>query len=211
MKNKFFSITDNKAAEILLLRTRTGFARANWMISELKKQNLPLWWDILWQGLTKGGDYMIKAYMERWAAKNFVNLDDMNQRNELRSKLSVLEDPMHKYQFPQRFLQRADDGSFSIDEEAIKQYCVEQCTYILTAEQKQAIDNIVSGLQTLRLNPEIVRRYFAMIDGKITIIGHEVYKLANSLASGLQDRKNIEEKFKAIRQVSGLSENEWYL
>lgn len=209
--NKMYTITDTDAADILFMKTKTGFAKANWVINELKKQNLPLWWDILWQGLTKGGDFMIKAYMDKYAEKYFVNLNDMNQRNELRAKLSILEDPMFKYRFPQRFLKRAEDGSFDIDEEALRQYCIEQCTYVLTPEQKQAIDSIVSGLQTLMLNPEVVRRYFAMVDGKITIIGHEVYKLAAGLASGLQERNHLQQKFKAMRQVSGLSENKWYL
>lgn len=211
MKNKTFTITDTEAAEILFMKMKTGFARANWTIKKMKEESLPLWWDLLWDGLAHGGDYLIKSYMQRWSEKYHVNLDDMEQRNELRKKLSVLEDPHYKYGFPQRFLHRADDGSFSIDEEVLKQHCIEQCTYILTEEQKQAIDNIVSGLQTLKLHPDRVRCYFYQKEGKINTIGHEIHKHANGLRSGMQEKDHRAQKFNAIRQVLRLKENEWYL
>lgn len=210
MKNKNFVITDQDSADILFMRTRSEYARVNWVIKELKKENLPLWWDILWDGLN-GGDFIFKAYMERWAKINHMNLNDMTQRSDLRNKFSILEDPHFKFRFPQRFLKRAEDGSFAIDENKLKQDCIEQHTYTITAEQKQAIDNIIDALHLLKINPERIRTFFYQQDGKVNVRGYEVYRHANGLASGLKAKEHFSKKIKAIKQVCGLSENQWWL
>lgn len=210
MKQKTYTYIDQDSADILFMRKRAEYAKVNWVIKELKKENLPLWWDILWDGL-KGGNFIIKAYMERWAKINHINLNDMTQRNDLRDKFSILEDPHYNFRYPQRFLQRAEDGSFSIDENKLKQDCIEQHTYTITAEQKQAIDNIINGFELLKINPIRAQHFFHQQDGKVNPIGYEVYRHANGLASGLKAKEHLSQKVKAMKQVCGLNENQWWL
>lgn len=211
MKNKNFVITDQESADILFMRKRAEYAKVNWVLKELKNRNLPLYWDILWDSIPRGGSQLIKAYMQRWAELNYINLDDLNQRNDLRSKFSILEDQHFNFRYPQKFLQRADDGSFSLDEDKLKQDCIEQCTYVLTAEQKQAIDNIIDALHLLKINPERIRSFFYQQDGKVSPIGYEVYRHACSLATGLKSKDHHSNKIKAMKQVCGLGENQWWL
>lgn len=211
MKKRPYTYIDQDSADILFMRKRAEYAKVNWVLKELKKRNLPLYWDILWDSIQRGGSQLIEAYMKRWAGKNFVNLEDLNQRNELRAKFSILEDPQFNYRFPQRFLQRAEDGSFTLDENKLKQDCIEQCTYVLTAEQKQAIDNIIDGFEKLKINPIRAQHFFYQKDRKVSPIGYEVYRHANGLASGLKTKEHLSQKIKAMKQVSGLNENQWWL
>lgn len=211
MKNKNFAITDQDSADILFMRRRAGYAKVKWVLNELKKRNLPLYWDILWDSIPRGGRELIEAYMKRWAQLNYINLEDLNERNDLRDKFSILEDPHFNFRYPQRFLHRAEDGSFTLDEDKLKQDCIEQCTYTITPEQKQAIDNIIDALHLLKINPERIRSFFYQQDGKVKPIGYEVYRHANGLASGLKAKEHLSQKIKAMKQVCGLGENQWWL
>lgn len=211
MKNKNFEITDKDSADILFMRKRAGYAKVNWVLNELKKRNLPLYWDILWDSIPRGGSQLIKAYMKRWAEHNYVNLEDLNQRNELRAKFSILEDQHYNFRFPQRFLHREEDGSFSLDEEKLKQDCLEQNTYTITAEQKQAIDNIIDALHLLKINPERIRSFFYQQDGKVNVIGYDIYRHVCGLGTGLKSKEQKSNKIKAMKQVCGLGEKQWWL
>ena len=211
MKNKNFVITDQDSADILFMRKRAGYAKVKWVLNELKKRNLPLYWDILWDALPRGGSQLIEAYMKRWAEHNYINLDDLTQRNELRYKFWLLEDQHYNFRCPQRFLQRAKDGSFTLDEDKLKQDCIEQCTYTITAEQKQAIDNIIDGFEKLKINPIRAQHLFYQKDKKVNPIGYEVYRHANGLATGLKSKEYHANKVKATKQVLRLSQNQWWL
>lgn len=211
MKQKTYTYIDQDSADILFMRKRAEYAKVNWVLKELKKRNLPMYWDILWDALPRGGRELIEAYMQRWAQLNYINLDDLKQRNELRAKFWVLEDQTFNFRFPQRFLQRAEDGSFSLDEDKLKQDCIEQCTYVLTAEQKQAIDNIVSGFELLKINPIRAQHFFYQKDRKVSPIGYEVYRHACSLATGLKTKEQNSNKVKAMKQILRLNENQWWL
>lgn len=211
MKNKNFVITDQDSADILFMRRRSEYAKVKWVLKELKKRNLPLYWDILWDSVQKGGSQLIEAYMQRWAQLNYINLEDLNQRNELRYKFWLLEDQHYNFRFSQRFLQRAKDGSFSLDEDKLKQDCIEQCTYILTAEQKQAIDNIINGFELLKINPIRAQHFFYQKDKKVSPIGYEVYRHACSLGTGLKTKEYHANKVKATKQLLRLNENQWWL
>ena len=211
MKKRPYTYVDQDSADILFMRKRAEFSKVNWVLKELKKRNLPMYWDALWDSIPKGGSHLIKAYMQRWAQLNYINLDDLNQRNELRAKFRILEDQHFNFRFSQRFLQRAEDGSFTLDEDKLKQDCIEQCTYTLTAEQQQAIDNIINGFEKLKINPVRAQHFFYQKDKKVNTIGYEVYRHACSLATGLKTKEQNSNKVKAMKQVCGLSENQWWL
>lgn len=210
MKTK--TIFNEQEAEIMFMREQVKFARARAVIKELKESNAPLYWDILWDGLRTGGDVIINRYMERFAQEHFLNINDFDTKGLLLKKFECLADPTYRYLFPQKFCYREDDGSFDVDIEKLRDYCRQQCTYTITEEQDQAIKDLLRSMKILGLVPFTVRSYFWSDKGEIKPLGFEIYKKLNGQASGRTEADRIEQKFNAIRQVSGLrDENAAYM
>lgn len=154
-----FVFVDEQQARIDAMRKATGFAKARSVIKWLKEQNLPLWWDILWDSLQTG--HLLDKYQERWAKENYLNIRDVETRNQIREKFAPLADPYDQYRFPQWATVRQYDGSFEeVDREAILQYCLRENTYSFTLEEKEAIENVSNFLSDYGLGYLWVRDMF---------------------------------------------------
>ena len=65
------TLFDKENAQIDALRSATGYAKVKASIKWLKEENLPIWWDLLYQALQSGN--LQDMYCERWAEKNYMN------------------------------------------------------------------------------------------------------------------------------------------
>lgn len=163
------TVIDKEKAEIAIMRTSTGFAKARFIIDYLKEKNLPLWWDLLYEALKSGNP--CDLYAQRWAQNNFMDWNDVKVKNELRLKFEVLQDPYHRYQFPQKWVRQEADGSFDIDKEAIRRDVEKQHTYTISDKQEKAIRSIVDAMNELDLNTHTFD-YFFLYDEKGKIEPH---------------------------------------
>lgn len=155
---------DEQNAQIDALRKKAEFARARATIKTLQETGAPMYWDLLYEGLSTGN--LCDEYAKRFAKETFDDWSDQNTRNNLRKKFDVLGDPFHKYRFPQKFVTVAEDGSFDLNEEAVDDYFKEKHTYHFTDEQVKAIENLCKALDELDISPHIVKAYFYVEEGK---------------------------------------------
>lgn len=183
MKTKTIEFLDEQAAGIEAGKEATKFAKARSCIKWLKEENLPLYWDILYNGL-KDGD-VLDMYAMRWANENHLNWGNVEVRNELRAKFGYLSDPYHRYTFPQQWVTRFADGSFDVNKEAINEYYRKKHTYTLTSEQVDAIEAVRKGMDTLGIHPRMFTNYFAKDTetGKTITVGYRVHAMLNGQPS----------------------------
>lgn len=176
MKEKDFIHTNEETASIEAMEFATRFAHARACIKWLKEENLPLYWDILWDCLKSGN--LLDAYRIRYAKENFLNINDAQVKNDLMSKFHGLHDPSDKYKFPQKFVKRNKDGSIDdIDRDKIQAYFREQHTYIIPAKTWQLVENIREALEKLDADPIVVSRCFYKEDGKVEILINQISEL----------------------------------
>lgn len=161
MKN----LLDQENAQIDALRAATGFAKVRACINWLKDENLPIWWDLLYQALESGN--LQDLYAQRWAQQNYMKWDSVAVRNELRDKFRGLSNAHNRYQFPTKWVKVAEDGSFDINIDAINENFKEVHTYTITDEQEKAVKKIIDGMQELNILPRVIDGFFKVIDGKI--------------------------------------------
>lgn len=159
------TLFDKENAQIDALRSATGYAKVKSCIKWLKEENLPIWWDLLYQALQSGN--LQDMYCERWAEKNYLKWDDVKVKNELRSKFNGLSNAFNKYQFPTKWVKVAEDQSFDIDLEAINEHFKEVHTYTIKDEQEKAVKKIVEGMKELDILPRVIEGFFKVIDGNI--------------------------------------------
>lgn len=171
MKNLF----DKENAQIAALRATTGFAKVKACIKFLKEENLPIWWDLLYQALQSGN--LQDLYAQRWAEQNYMKWSDVKVKNELRSKFNGLSNAYNRYQFPTKWVKVAEDGSFDINLDAINEHCQQVHTYIITDEQEKAVKKIVEGMKELDILPRVIEGFFKVIDGKIEADWRAIGKL----------------------------------
>lgn len=178
MKEKEFIYTNEEAAEIEAMEFATRFAHARACIKWLKEENLPLYWDILWDCLASGN--LLDAYRIRYAKENFLNINDLKVKNELMSKFHGLHDPSDKYKFPQKFIKRNKDGSFDdIDRAKIEDAFRKRHTYIIPAHQWQLIENIREALEKLDADPIAISRCFYKEGDKVEILIKQISQIIN--------------------------------
>lgn len=175
-EKKVYTTTDQQSAAIEAARKKASFGRIIRVQEELKKMNLPVYLDLLYEHLDKGGDGLYKAYTERFAREQYLDFSDVRVRNELFNKFSILHDPYHRYTFEKKFLTLHEDGTFSLNEKAIDEHYTEMYSYTITQDEQDAIDAICKALDTLHLTPETARKYFGRdTDGKIVPTGQRIY------------------------------------
>ena len=178
MKEKDFIFTNEETAEIEAMEYATRFAHARACIKWLKEENLPLYWDVLWDCLTTGN--LLDAYRIRYAKENYLNINDLKVKNELMRKFHGLNDPSDRYKFPQKFVKRNKDGSFEdIDREKIEAYFKDRYTYVIPAHQWQLIENIRVALEKLDAEPTAVSRCFFKEGDKVEILVNQISELIN--------------------------------
>ena len=177
MKNQTFTVVDQVAANIEVKREKAKFSRIEAKVKEIQERNLPLYLDIIWEHMDKGGDALLQAYLERFANEHYQDLSDIRVKNFLHEKFGMLADPFHRFSYNKKFLILHEDGSFELNEEAIDEHYQKLYTYEITAEQHKAIQNIKDALNTLGMNPNYVKSYFYVEDKEIKIKDVKLYAL----------------------------------
>ena len=76
MKNQTFQATDEVAAAIEAGRYKARFSYIQKKVEYLQESNLPVYLDILYKHLDKGGSALIREYVERFAKENYMNLSN---------------------------------------------------------------------------------------------------------------------------------------
>ena len=179
MKEKEFIYVDAETATLEAMKFATRFAQARSCIKWLKDENLPLYWDVLWDCLKSGN--LLEAYRIRYAKEHYLNINDVKVRNELMSKFHGLCNPSDKYKFPQKFIKRNKDGSFEdIDREKIEEAFRERHTYVIPAHQWQLVENIKEALEQLDADPIVLSQCFYKEGDKIEIIFKQIGELLKS-------------------------------
>lgn len=178
MKEKDFIYTNVEAAEIEAMEYATRFAHARSCVKWLKEENLPLYWDILWDCLASGN--LLDAYRIRYAKENFLNINDVQVKNDLMAKFHGLHDPSDRYKFPQKFVKRNKDGSFNdIDRDKIQAYFREQHTYTISAESWALIQQIQEAMEKLNISPKDLTGCFYKEGDKVEILVKQISELIN--------------------------------
>ena len=178
MREKDFIYIDEETASIEAMEFATRFAHARACIKWLKEENLPLYWDILWDCLGSGN--LLEAYRARYAKENYLNINDLQVKNDLMAKFHGLNDPSDKYKFPQKFVKRNKDGSFEdIDREKIEAYFREQHTYTIPAKSWALIQQIQEAMEKLDADPTAISRCFFKEGDKVEILFKQISQLIN--------------------------------
>ena len=178
MKEKDFIHINVEAAEIEAMEFATRFAHAISCIKWLKEENLPLYWEILWDCLASGN--LLEAYRIRYAKDNYLNINDLQVKNDLMAKFHGLHDPADRYKFPQKFVKRNKDGSIEdIDRQKIEDYFKDRYTYVIPAKTWQLVENIREALEKLDADPIVVSRCFFKEGDKIEILLNQISELIN--------------------------------
>ena len=178
MKEKNFIYVDAETASLEAMKFATRFAQARSCIKWLKDENLPLYWDVIWDCLASGN--LLEAYRIRYAKENFLNINDVQVKNELMSKFHGLHDPSDKFKFPQKFIKRNKDGSIDdIDRDKIEDAFKEKHTYVIPSHQWQLVENIREALEKLDADPIAISRCFFKEGGKVEILIKQISELIN--------------------------------
>ena len=179
MKEKDFIYINEETASIEAMEFATRFAHARSCIKWLKDENLPLYWDVLWDCLATGN--LLDAYRIRYAKENYLNINEVKVRNELLNKFHGLHDPSDKYKFPQKFIKRNKDRSFEdIDRDKIEEAFREKHTYVIPSHQWQLVENIREALEKLDADPIAISRCFYKEGGKVEILFKQIGELLKS-------------------------------
>lgn len=175
---KTINILNEQQCRIDISRKKASFSRIRSIIEDLKSDGLPIYWDILYNHLDGGGDALSEEYMKRFAKETYQNYHDAQVKNNLMKVFSMLADPFHRYSFGKKFVTLHEDGSFSINEEAIGEHYRDEWTYTITEEQQQAIKDICRSLDILKIPAMGLHGYFSRdIDGITKPIGYNVHAL----------------------------------
>lgn len=167
-KNQEFIFVDEQSAAIAAMEFGTRFAKARATIQWLRSENLQIHWDLMWDYLN-GGD-LCQAYIQRFAKDNYLNINSVDVRNQLMDKFRGVGDAYGRYAFPQKYVIREEDGSFSeIDEERILEDYRTKYTYTFSPELMELFENVKDLAEKLGVNPNIVGSFFQQKDGKIEI------------------------------------------
>lgn len=180
MKNQTFKATDEVAAEIEAGRYKTRFSYIEKKVEDLQKRNLPIYLDILYKHLDKGGSSLIREYVDRFSKENYMDLSNDREAKILYEKFAILNDPYHRWTFNKKFLTLHDDGSFELNEKAVDEYFRDKFTYELTKEQFEAVEAILKGLNTLGAqgaHPKYVANCFYMKDKEVKLNRVKLYAL----------------------------------
>ncbi|MDD2646145.1 MAG: hypothetical protein PHQ88_08415 [Bacteroides sp.] len=177
MKNQTFKVTDEVAASIEAGRYKTKFSHIEKKVEYLQKSNLPVYLDILYKHLGRGGGALIREYVERFAKENYMNLSNEREAKILYEKFAILSDPYHRWTFNKKFLTLHPDGSFELNEKAVDEYFRDKFTYEVTKEQFEAIEAILKGLNTLGAHPKYVADCFYIKDKEVKLNRVKLYAL----------------------------------
>lgn len=177
MKNQTLKATDEVAASIEADRYKTKFSHIQKKVEYLQESNLPIYLDILYKHLDKGGSALIREYVERFAKENFMNLSNDREAKILYEKFAILNDPYHRWTFNKKFLILHEDGSFELNEKAVDEYFRAKFTYELTAEKYEAVEAILKGFNTLGAHPKYVSDCFYIKDKEVKLNRVKLYAL----------------------------------
>lgn len=178
---KVYSVTDEMTASVEASREKAKFKFIRKKIEKLKEKNLPVYWDILYEGLKKGGDWMFREYLKRFGKEHYYDLENQNDIAYLYEKFRVIYVPNHSFKYPQKFVKRNEDGSFELNPEAVDQHYKELYTYTITEEQYEAVQSIFKGFEVLgystRGRRNVVDCFFKDNDGALKINERKLYCL----------------------------------
>lgn len=160
MSKKTYKETDEAAAAIEAGREKARFSYIRETIKELRKSNLPVYYDILYKHLSRGGISLIREYTERFAKENYMSLKNDEEARVLYNKFHMLYDPYYRFTYNKNFLILHDDGSFELDKKAVDKHFEELYTYEITAEQYEAVEAILKGFNTLKAHPNYITSCF---------------------------------------------------
>lgn len=177
MKNQTFKAVDEVAAEIEAGRYKARFSHIQKTVEYLQESNLPVYLDILYKHLDKGGRALIREYVERFAKENFMNLSNEREAKILYEKFQILSDPFQRWTFNKRLLTLHEDGSFELNEKAVDEYFRSKFTYELSKEQFEATEAILKGLDTLGAHPRYVADCFYIKDKEVKLNRAKLYAL----------------------------------
>ena len=179
MKEKEFIYVDAETASLEAMKFATRFAQARSCINWLKDENLPLYWDVIWDCLKSGN--LLEAYRIKYAKEHYLNINDVKVKNELLNKFHGLHDPSDKYKFPQKFVKRNKDGSIDdIDRDKIEEAFRAKHTYVIPAHQWQLVNNIREVLEKLDAHPYALSRCFHKEGDKVEILFKQIGELLKS-------------------------------
>ena len=147
-------------------QTRRDWVKVNKFIVKLQSDNQPLYWDILYDGL-KGKSNPHELYCMRYAELNNRNWrNDQNTRNEIRKMFSGYFPHEYSYYFPQKLVTVAEDGSFTLNIEAVEEQCKQENTYTLNDKQEQAVNDLLRCIDKVGIAPERIGECFVSVNGK---------------------------------------------
>lgn len=146
---KVYSVTDEMTAGVEASREKGKFKFIRKKIEKLKEKNLPVYWDILYEGLTKGGDWMFQEYLKRFGKEHYYDLENQNDIAYLYEKFRVIYVPNHSFKYNQKFVKRNEDGSFELNPEAVDNHFQELYTYTISEEQYHAVQSILNGFKVI--------------------------------------------------------------
>ena len=177
MKNQTFKATDEVAAEIEAGRYKARFSHIQKKVEYLQESNLPIYLDILYKHLDKGGRELLREYVERFAKENYMNLSNDREAKILYEKFQILSDPFQQWTYNKKLLTLHEDGSFELNEKAVDDHFRAKFTYELTAEKYEAVEAILKGFNTLGAHPRYVADCFYIQDKEVKINRVKLYAL----------------------------------
>lgn len=180
MKKETYKVTDRVAARLEAQREKARFSFIEDKVKQIQEKNLPLYLQIIWDNLDKGGEKLLADYLHKFSNEHYQDLSNLQVKNYLSQKFGMLADPFHRFRYNKKFLILHEDGSFELNEEAIDEHYQKLYTYEITKEQYDAIQSIKDALNTLGMNPNYVKSYFYVEDKEIKIKDVKLYALLSS-------------------------------
>ena len=175
MKQENEKVVNLEEAQILESRLKGAFNINHKLIDSLNEKKFPLHWDLLLTMLVQTRKRIEAIGCEvQWAYSNrlaeaTLSPDPIQKTRNTYSKMIPFYNLNNFMPFPENCLDIAIDGSFDLNEVKLKEYTLNQNTYVIPVDVQKAIDAYSVVFEKSDISPLLISKCVYPDNGKFRI------------------------------------------